>query len=143
MKIHPYRSFVKTCLWSGIRAIIYNAMKTYAPWGKSLSISLFNCNHKTLTSPRAIKTFVKTITKKIHMKAHGPCYIERFGSGKLEGYSAMQFIETSTVVVHCDDVGNRAFIDVFSCKTFDEKKAKAFAVNYFQAQSAKAVTLDR
>lgn len=77
------------------------------------------------------------------MVAHGPTYIERFGAGTLEGYSAMQFIETSSITIHCDEVDKRAFIDIFSCKDFDTDTAKHFAAAYFQAKDATAVTIDR
>ena len=65
------------------------------------------------------------------MKAHGPLALERFGTGELEGWSAMQFIETSTIVVHADEVAGRCFVDVFSCQAFDPDLAAAVAVDHF------------
>jgi hypothetical protein len=53
------------------------------------------------------------------MRAHGPLLIERFGVGALEGWSALQFIETSSITVHADEMGGRCFVDVFSCRAFD------------------------
>ena len=118
-------------------------MKQTATWGKSTAINLYGCNKKTLADPDAIKKFIATVIKKIHMVAHGPTYIERFGSGDLEGYSAMQFIETSSITIHCDEVGGRAFIDIFSCKDFDPDTPKTFACDYFEATSSQSVTVDR
>jgi S-adenosylmethionine decarboxylase len=118
-------------------------MKSYIPWGKSVSINLGNCDHASLSDPKTIKTLVNKIIKATRMKAYGPCRVQRFGKDKLEGYSAMQFIETSTIVVHCDELGNRAFVDVFSCKYFYPDKVKEIAASYFSAQQASAVTLDR
>lgn len=118
-------------------------MSKSAPWGKSVSIDLHDCDHKTLTNPDVIKSFVAKIIKKVRMKAHGPCHIERFGVGKLEGYSAMQFIETSSITVHCDEVDDRAFIDIFSCKDFDAEKARNFAAKFFKAKRVDSVILDR
>jgi S-adenosylmethionine decarboxylase len=118
-------------------------MKKTPSWGKSVSINLYGCNKKTLSDPDLIKKFVSQVIKKIRMVAHGPTYIERFGSGSLEGYSAMQFIETSSITIHCDEVDKRAFIDIFSCKDFDSDTAKHFAATYFQAEDATAVTIDR
>ena len=65
------------------------------------------------------------------MRAHGPLKLERFGNGELEGWSAMQFIETSTITVHADEVGGRLFVDVFSCRPFDPGLAAAVAVEHF------------
>lgn len=112
-------------------------------WGKSLSIDLHACNHAKLTDPSVIKEYVTKIIEVIAMVAHGPCYIERFGNGQLQGYSAMQFIETSSITVHCDEVGNRAFIDIFSCKDFDEKKAVEFSTKFFEAQKSISASLNR
>jgi hypothetical protein len=43
----------------------------------------------------------------------------------------MQFIETSSVTVHADEVSGRCFIDVFSCKPFAAEHATAVAVAHF------------
>ncbi len=118
-------------------------MKQQTSWGKSVSINLYGCNKEILADPNAIKKFIANIIKKIHMVAHGPTYIERFGSGDLEGYSAMQFIETSSITIHCDEVGGRAFIDIFSCKDFDPILPKKLAESFFEAGNSSSVTIDR
>ena len=46
----------------------------------------------------------------------------------------MQFIETSSITVHCDEFGNRAFIDIFSCKKYDHKPVVIFSKKYFKAK---------
>jgi len=43
----------------------------------------------------------------------------------------MQFIETSSVTVHTDEVCDRCFVDVFSCRPFDSSAATAVAVAHF------------
>jgi len=77
------------------------------------------------------------------MKAHGETIIDRFGVGKLEGWSAMQFIETSSITVHADEVDNRCFIDIFSCKDFDADKAEKFSKTFFGSLRTKMVVLER
>ena len=67
----------------------------------------------------------------IGMRAHGPLALERFGDGELEGWSAMQFIETSSITIHADEVSGRCFVDVFSCRPFDPDVAAAVAVAHF------------
>lgn len=113
------------------------------PWGKSISINLFGCKLEFISNPEIIKEFISQLIKVIDMKAHGPVYIERFGEGKLEGYSAMQFIETSSITVHCDEPDQRCFVDIFSCKDFDSLVAEKFSQKYFQAQSSTSTTLIR
>lgn len=115
------------------------------PWGKSAAIDLYECDHNRLTSKKLLKEFVLQVIKLIKMQAHGPCHIDRFGNKEenLEGYSAMQFIETSAITVHLDEKWNRAFIDIFSCKNFNEQEAFDFAKRYFNAQEGKLTVLDR
>lgn len=114
-------------------------------WGKSAHIDLMNCEHDCLTSAPLLESFIGGVIDTIGMKAHGPCHIERFGGQEesLEGYSAMQFIETSSITVHLDEIGNRAYIDIFSCKNFAEQDAFDFAKNYFHAQDGKLTVLER
>jgi len=114
-------------------------------WGKSVHIDLMGCEHDRLTSVPLLESFIAEVIKKIGMKAHGPCHIERFGSPEdnLEGYSAMQFIETSSITVHLDEILNRAYIDIFSCKNFAEQEAFDFSKEYFKAQEGKLTVLDR
>ena len=69
------------------------------------------------------------------MRAHGPLALERFGDGDLEGWSAMQFIETSSITIHADEVSGRCFIDVFSCLPFDPEIAAAVALEHFGGTS--------
>ncbi len=107
-------------------------------WGKSVSMNLNGCNNY-ISNPAKIKEFIESLCQEIHMKKFGPLHIERFGFGDLEGYSCMQFIETSSITCHFDekkDKTNRAFIDIFSCKDFDGKKAIKFCSKFFGAKKA-------
>ena len=112
-------------------------------WGKSLAIDLHGCSDKQLTDAAGLKAFIGDLVKAVDMIAHGECIIDRFGIGDLKGYSAMQFIETSSITVHLDEKGKRAFIDIFSCKDFDTEKAKKLSKEYFGAKTIKSTTLLR
>ena len=96
------------------------------------STSAANTNGKfylksALRDPDVIRRLVPTLIDAIGMRAHGPLHLERFGDADLEGWSAMQFIETSSITLHADEVYGRCFIDVFSCKPFDAHDAVAIA----------------
>lgn len=112
-------------------------------WGKSASIDLFDCKFELLAQKEALVTFIAQVIELIGMKAHGPTYIDRFGSGDLEGWSAMQFIETSSITLHADEFGKRCFIDIFSCKDFNENAAYTFAKKYFEAQTGRLSSQSR
>jgi S-adenosylmethionine/arginine decarboxylase-like enzyme len=95
------------------------------------TIDLHGCEVPRLEDPDSIRVFVARLVEAIGMRAHGPLHLERFGDGELEGWSAMQFIETSSITVHADEFGCRCFVDVFSCRPFDPDVAAAIAVAHF------------
>ena len=107
------------------------ARRRAAPWGLLAAIDLHRCQRGRLEDPDRIRAFVTALVGAIEMRAHGPVMLERFGDGELEGWSAMQFIETSSITVHADEFGGRCFVDVFSCRTFDPERAAAVAVEHF------------
>jgi S-adenosylmethionine decarboxylase len=103
----------------------------YVPWGQLAAIDLHGCERQPIADPDRIRGFVTTLGDAIGMRAHGPVLVERFGDGELEGWSAMQFIETSSITLHADESGGRCFVDVFSCRPFDADRAAAVAVAHF------------
>ena len=104
---------------------------TCAPWGVLAAIDLHGCDHARLADPGCIRRFVPAVIDAIGMRAHGALALDRFGDGELEGWSAMQFIETSSITLHADEVHCRCFVDVFSCRWFDPDVAAAIAVAHF------------
>jgi S-adenosylmethionine decarboxylase len=111
--------------------VISEPDRTYTPWGMLAAIDLHGCAFEALADPDSIRAFVPALIAAVGMRAHGPLLLERFGDGDLEGWSAMQFIETSSITVHADEVSGRCFVDVFSCKPFDGDRAAAVAVEHF------------
>ena len=107
-----------------------------APWGMLAAIDLHDADRTRLADPDAIRRFVPAVIEAIGMRAHGPLRIDRFGNGELEGWSAMQFIETSSITIHADEVFGRCFVDVFSCRAFDPDAAAAIAVEHFGGQAS-------
>ena len=113
---------------SGTRA---HGGRTDVPWGMLAAIDLHGCERSRLENPDTLCRFVPSLIDAIGMRAHGPLALDRFGDGGLEGWSAMQFIETSSITVHADEVSGRCFVDVFSCRPFDPDVAAAIAVAHF------------
>ena len=92
------------------------------------AIDLHGCQRSRLADPDTIRRFVPALIDAIGMRAHGPLRLDRFGDDELQGWSAMQFIETSSITIHADETWCRCFIDIFSCKPFAAEKAAAIAV---------------
>ena len=95
------------------------------------AIDLHDADHERLADPDTIRRFVPALIDAIGMQAHGPLMLDRFGDDELEGWSALQFIETSSITVHADEAFDRCFVDVFSCRSFDPDVAAAVAVMHF------------
>ncbi len=112
-------------------------------WGRSASLDLHGCDEKLLKDPQVIERFVKQLTKLLKMHRVGPTEIKRFGHKKLRGYSMMQFIETSTITAHFDEVGKRAFIDVFSCRKYNPTPVAAFSQKFFKAKDVQIYVEER
>lgn len=106
-------------------------------WGKTALINLYECDTELIKNSLEIRNYIKQSCKKMNMKMIGSPKIKRFGKGDLEGFSFMQFIETSSITGHFDETEKRAFIDVFSCKEFNEKKATEFSKEFFKAKKSK------
>lgn len=112
-------------------------------WGRSASLDLHGCDVKLLKDSKAIEHFVKQLTKLLRMHRVGKTEIKRFGHKKLRGYSMMQFIETSTITAHFDEIGGRAFIDVFSCRKYDPQPVARFSKRFFKAKEVKMYVEER
>jgi S-adenosylmethionine/arginine decarboxylase-like enzyme len=113
---------------SGTRA---HRGRTHVPWGMLAAIDLHGCERSRLQDPDTLRRFVPNLIDAIGMRAHGPLALDRFGDGELQGWSAMQFIQTSSITVHADEVAGRCFVDIFSCRPFDPQVATAAAVAHF------------
>jgi S-adenosylmethionine/arginine decarboxylase-like enzyme len=60
-----------------------------------------------------------------------------------QGTSAIQFILTSSIVIHTLDQLKAVYINIFSCKSFDPKVAEQFSTEWFGATDCSARCLDR
>ncbi len=112
-------------------------------WGYLQSVDLYDCPKGLLKDKEFIKSLLSRLVKAIGMKAHGEPIVDRFGDGLLEGVSGFQFIMTSSITIHCDEVGNRAFVDVFSCKAFNHETVVNFLTKEFKTVNFKQVVTTR
>ena len=114
-------------------------------YGKQLLLTLIDCDPTVLRSKQKITRFAKAMCKVIDMKPYGKPLVPRFGFGRdfTAGYSMVQLIETSSITGHFSEAWNRVYLDIFSCKEYDEKKATNFAKKYFGANKIQAQVIYR
>jgi S-adenosylmethionine/arginine decarboxylase-like enzyme len=60
-----------------------------------------------------------------------------------KGTSAVQFILTSSIVVHTLDILKAVYVNVFTCKEFDEKVAEEITKEWFGAKECKTTFIER
>ncbi len=68
---------------------------------------------------------------------------ERENLPHLVGTSAIQFIKTSNITIHTLDLMENVYLNIFSCKEFDEDIAVAFSANFFNGDIANRTVIDR
>ncbi len=114
-------------------------------YGIELVLDLIDCNPETIRSDKHIRKYAKEICEVIDMKPFGEPFVERFGLGVdfTTGYSLVQLIETSSITGHFSELWNRAYINIFSCKKFNEQVAAEFTKKHFGAKELKQNLLIR
>ena len=103
-------------------------------WGYHLLLNARNCNPGRIRSRLMINKFTRNLVKDIDMVAYGEPMIVMFGTGNKKGYTLVQLIETSNICAHFVEETNDMYLDVFSCKTFEEDTVKKLVSEYFKPE---------
>lgn len=104
-------------------------------WGKETLIDLVNCDGGLIRSRGIIADYAYQLVNLIDMKAYGVPKIVHFGeSEKVAGFTLVQLIETSLISGHFVESNNSAYINIFSCKDYDEEVATHFTKMFFGAE---------
>ena len=123
------------------------AADTATYWGYHLTLDCAGLDYNTITSYATIYKFAKTLVKDIDMVAYGEPQIVEFGSGNKAGYTLVQLIETSNICAHFvpndGNGGSAMYLDVFSCKEFDQQIVIDLVHEYFKANFIKPTFLKR
>lgn len=112
-------------------------------WGKHLIVDAARCVPSSIRSQRIIHDFAKTLVKRIQMVPYGEPQIVMFGSGNKKGYTLVQLIETSNITAHFVEETDDMYLDVFSCKDFDEHTVVGLIAEYFDPQNVITRTVNR
>tara|TARA_R100001443_G_scaffold18608_1_gene29572 strand:+ start:5213 stop:5635 length:423 start_codon:yes stop_codon:yes gene_type:complete len=125
-------------------------------FGKETLIDFRGSPHTNCAA--TIKAFVDDLCDEISMTKYGDCHINYFGAPAVEGYSFFQLIETSNISGHlCStdytminpDTGQKynskgnGYINIFSCKDYDEKTALRVVQQHFLPKEMKYTIIDR
>jgi len=119
--------------------------ETSRPWGQHLILDFAGCPRELLTDADHLRAWVKELVEVIKMKAYGEPSIEHFATDCFEsaGYTLVQLIETSNICAHFAENLGQIYIDIFSCKRFDNDTAQEVCARYFEPTTIAATTLER
>jgi S-adenosylmethionine/arginine decarboxylase-like enzyme len=114
-------------------------------WGQHLVLDFAGCPKELLTDGTHIKAWVAQLIKAIDMVAYGEPQLEHFATHdpKTGGYTLVQLIETSNICAHFAENRGEVYIDIFSCKSFDNAMAQQVCEQFFKPVSIKATVLIR
>jgi S-adenosylmethionine/arginine decarboxylase-like enzyme len=111
-------------------------------WGKHLLINAYRANSNVLCK-NAITTFSKELVLAIDMIPYGEPQVVHFGDDNKKGYTLQQLITTSNITGHFCDSSKDFYLDVFSCKEYNEKIVYELIVKHFQPLSFSCKVLYR
>jgi len=125
-------------------------MQKKKPYGKELILDLHNCDPKRFKRV-TIKKFFRELCELIDMQRCELFWWDDYGLSKeerqtephLKGTSAIQFIMTSNITIHTLDILKSVYLNIFSCKDFNAKKAAQFSRNFFGGKIVNQVVIKR
>jgi S-adenosylmethionine decarboxylase len=110
------------------------------PYGYELVLDLHGCNISTFTR-QSLRQYFTDLCRAIDMERcelhfwddEGVPPEEQQTSPQTKGVSAVQFILTSTIVIHTLELLEAAYVNIFSCKAFDRDVAEKLTKEWFGA----------
>lgn len=119
-------------------------------YGKELVLDLHECDEKQFNR-KTLEKFFKELCDLIDMEK---CELfwwddydvpeeERETEPHLRGTSAVQFIKTSNITIHTLEILKRVYLNIFSCKDFDDKKAAEFSRVFFKGKIVHQAEIER
>jgi len=112
-------------------------------WGYHLILDCGGCDPDAIKDYDTIYNFTKQLVRDIDMVAYGEPQIVNFGSGNKAGYTLVQLIETSNICAHFVNEDNTMYLDVFSCKEYDDSVVIKLVKQYFGAVSVRPAFITR
>ena len=109
------------------------------------SFDCASCDRDLITSKDNIYNFIKDLVPAIDMVAFGEPMIEHFATHAEDkaGFSFCQMIETSNITGHFVDADGNFYIDVFSCKPFDNDTVIQVVDKYFKPEKVRMHYISR
>ncbi len=124
--------------------------RTEKPYGFELILDLHGCDVSTFNR-ESLCVYFEKLCDAIEMEREdlhfwdydGVTAEEVSNEAHLSGTSAVQFITTSNIVIHTLDLLGAAYVNIFSCKSFDKKIAEKLTKEFFGAKEIRTHFIER
>jgi S-adenosylmethionine/arginine decarboxylase-like enzyme len=116
-------------------------------FGKELILDLHDCDTSLFTK-EAIERYFVGLGKVTDMELQKLCWWDDWPEEwrkvpHLCGLSAVQFISTSNFTIHTLDLLGAVYLNIFTCKDFDPRKAEDFTAKFFKGRVVNSHVVDR
>ena len=114
-------------------------------YGYHLILDCGGCDIESITTPKVLEDWVKSLVKKIKMVPFGEPQIVHFGHNEfhLEGWTVIQLIETSNIIAHFNDHTGEGYIDIFSCCEYSTEDAVDTVNEFFSPKTIRKTFITR
>lgn len=134
---------IKTSFEKKVKAIM-------RPYGKELILDIHDCDPYTFTR-KSIKEYFKEVCTLIDMERCKLCWWDDYGLSPeeqetephLKGTTAIQFISTSNITIHTLDLMKNVYLNIFSCKDFDQDVVKNISEKWFKGKIVSSHVIER
>ena len=108
-------------------------------WGYHLMLDVKGCEIQRATDPEYIKHFIKELVRLIEMVPYGEPQLVHFADNtEKAGWTVIQLIETSNIMGHFLDINGDLYMDIFSCKDFEEARVVKALEEHFKPEKIKS-----
>ena len=120
------------------------------PYGYELILDLHGCDVSTFNRA-SLDSYFEKLCRAIKMEKCeryfwddvGVAEEEQQTSPHTKGTSAVQFILTSTIVIHTLDLMAAVYVNIFSCKQYDSALAEEITKDWFGAKECRSHFVER
>jgi len=124
--------------------------KQEKPYGFELILDLHGCDVSKFNRT-SLDGYFEKICKAIKMQKCESYFWDDVGvqeeekqtSPHTKGSSAVQFILTSSIVIHTLELLEAVYVNIFSCKSFNEKIAEQITREWFRAKKCRTLFIER
>jgi len=108
------------------------------PWGLSTSVDVYDCSPEMIKDPDHIKNFVFGLCGLLGIEKKQNSSEVYYDENKTcVGFSMTRSIETSGISGHFAHATHTAYLDIFSCNSYEPRELAEFSLSYFRGSHYK------